>query len=191
MGEEIMYQTLFVREGERFSCPFCKTEYVLEFDTEFRTFVARHLSGLPCEHLDPATHLSGDGRQMVRFATPVEEDAPLRRKIAYLLNSSGPFRAWLARKEPWHLVGETGRGDKNPVARFLAESLGLSYDKVWVDRDVSIFVRTESGEIIFIPDPKKMWLSEFVWFIWKHGRGKMWTAGKAIEIIEKINRMGW
>jgi hypothetical protein len=188
MEEEVMYQTLLVRKGEKFSCPFCKTEYELVIDPELLAPVARPLNGPPCEHLNPAIHLSGDGRRMVRFATPIEENAPLERKIAYLLNSAGPFHAWLARKERWHVVGETGRGDKNPIARFLAESLGLSPDKVWVGRDASVFVRTGSGEIIFIP-PNEMWLRDFVWRIWKHGRGRLWTAEKAIELIEFINRL--
>jgi hypothetical protein len=191
MEEEVMYQTLSVQEGEKFSCPFCNTEYVLELDSEHLADVARPLNGPPCEHLNPAIRPRGDGRRVVRFATPVEENAPLRQKIAYLLNSAGPFHAWLARKESWHLVGETGRGDKNPIARFLAESLGRGPHKVWawVDRDASIFVSTESGERVFIPDLDKLWLHEFVWFIWERGRGKMWTAGEVIKLIELINRL--
>jgi hypothetical protein len=212
MEEEVVYEALSVQKGKDFSCPFCladavrrfrqgdlealkkTTRYVIALNEDHKTFVARPLNGMPCEHLNPQIRLRADGRWEVRFATPVEENAPLGKKVAYLLNSAGPFHAWLARKEPWQLVGKNGPGDQSPIARFLAESLRPSYDRVWawVGRDASVFVGvkskdTESGDTIFIPDPRKLWLHEFVWFVWERGEGKMWTAREAIEIIELVN----
>jgi hypothetical protein len=191
MEEEVTYQNVFVHGGEKFDCPFCKTEYVLDLEGLPVIPVARPLNGVPCEHLDPKILISGDGRWRARFATPVEENAPLRQKVAYLLNSAGPFHAWLARKKAWEVVGKTEPGDENPISQFLAESLRLSPDMVWVDRDASTFVRTESGEIIFFPNTGKVWLLLFVWRIWERSRGYLWTAGEAIELIESINRSVW
>jgi hypothetical protein len=205
MEEKIVYEALSVQKDQEFGCPFCPAaRYVLAVNKDHRKFVVRPLNGIPCEHLNPQIRLMADGSWEVRFATPIEENAPLRKKIAYLLHSTAPFHAWLARKEKWHLVGENGRGDQSPIARFLTESLRPSYDKVWawVGRDASIFVgvkswNTESGDIsgdmIFIPDLDKLWLSEFVSLVWEHGERKMWTAGEVIKLIESINVVstGW
>ncbi|MFZ8844153.1 hypothetical protein [Thermoflexus sp.] len=180
----------YVYIGDSFSCPFCETKYYLNWE-ETRP-LAVPMEGKPCEHLEPyflpAYKADEDNRMdmyRVAFTRLKEENAPLAQKLDYLLHSTSPFRAWLARKNPWHTVGITTKGCQNPLAIFLGESLNLA--EVWVTPEAAIYVRDRSGEALFIPDPSPRWIHELVRELYKH-KGRSWKALEVLAIIEDINR---
>jgi hypothetical protein len=172
-----------IRVGDTFFCPFCKAKYRLDWlDTGPYVYPAR---GKPCEHLDPYISFWGDDVYHVTFMPPVEEDAPLAQKLDYLLRSTSPFRAWLARLNPWDIVGQTGKGDQTPLAIFISKH--LKPKEVWVTPEGAIYVRAQSGEAVFIPRPSRAWIHMLVRELHKY-KDRSWTALEVLAIIEDISR---
>jgi hypothetical protein len=115
----------------------------------------------------------------VKFTPPIEESAPLNQRLAYLLRSTFPFRAWLARMNPWDVL------EQNPLAFFLGEA--LKPEMVWVTPEGAIYVRSRDGEQVFIPEPPWEWIDALVRELNKHKR-RTWLALEVLAIIENINR---
>jgi hypothetical protein len=183
MREADMQETnvQYIYIGDTFCCPFCGTKYYLTW-IETGPF-AYPAEGKPCEHLGSLILPAGDDKYRVTFTPPIEEDAPLARKLDYLLHSTAPFRAWLARKNPWDVVGRTGKGNQNPLALFLGEY--LKPEEVWVTPEGAIYVRDRSGVAVFIPQPSPGWIHALVQELHKY-KGRAWLALEVLAIIEDI-----
>jgi hypothetical protein len=179
--QETSVQYIYI--GDTFYCPFCGTKYYLTW-VETRPF-AYPAEGKPCEHLEPLFLPAGEDMYRVTFTPPIEESAPLARKLDYLLRSTSPFRAWLARKNPWDVVGRTGKGDQTPLACFLGASLKPA--KVWVTPEGAIYVSGQGGDAVFIPVPSPGWIHALVRELHKY-KDRAWLALEVLAIIEDINR---
>jgi hypothetical protein len=179
MREADMQETSmqYIHIGDTFYCPFCETKYYLTW-LETRPFVFP-ANGRPCEHLEPFILPAHEDTYLVEFTPPIEKSAPLKRRLLYLLRSTSPFRAWLARRNPWDVVG------RNPLAYFLGAS--LNPEMVWVTPEGAIYVRDRGGEELFIPEPAMRWIHAFVRELNKY-KDRAWLALEVLAIIEDINR---
>jgi hypothetical protein len=203
--------------GEAVECPYCGQSYLLEIDSRGRilanpvTKFCEHLipNILPgCEHLLPNILPGEEGDSwVVFFLRPPSDNANLLQRLAYLLYSSSPFKAWLMEKrEKKVFVGMSGTGWDNPLARFFREKLRLEPGMVWVSSDGAVYVkaplrlygsapfinrpidgvmyvRDNKYEYIFIPQPNSTWIYRVMGEVNKKQKGHGWTADEVLALL--------
>jgi hypothetical protein len=194
--------------GETVECPYCGQAYLLEIDSSGR-ILANPVNKF-CEHLLPTILPGEEGDSwVVFFLRPPRDNANLLQRLAYLLYSSSPFKAWLMEKrEKKVFVGMSGTGWDNPLARFFREKLRLEPGMVWVSQDGAVYVkaplhlygsapfidrpldgvmyvRDNKYEYIFIPQPNSTWIYRVMGEVNKGQKGHGWTADEVLALLDK------